>query len=175
MEYYDYYKALHIIFVVAWFAGLFYIPRLFIYDTEANQLPEIEKKVLQKQFKIMQKRLWYGITYPAMIIALLFGFILGNLMGWNQDWLVMKLFFVAALVIYHLMTGEIFSNIQKYKYRYTSQYLRIWNEAATLLLVAIVFMAVLKNTMDMVWGIIGFFIFTVVLLAAIYAYKKIRK
>ena len=70
---YLYPKALHIIFVVSWFAGLFYIIRLFIYHTEAEEKPESERKALQDQFKIMENRLWYIITWPAAILATVFG------------------------------------------------------------------------------------------------------
>lgn len=70
---YLYIKALHIIFVVNWFAGLFYMPRLFIYATEANEKPEPEKTILIEQFKIMQRKLWYIITWPACIITMSFG------------------------------------------------------------------------------------------------------
>jgi putative membrane protein len=66
-------KALHIIFIVTWFAGLFYIVRLFVYQAEADQKEEPEKSILSKQYKIMAKRLWYGITWPSFVLTLLFG------------------------------------------------------------------------------------------------------
>ena len=66
-------KSLHIISVVTWFAGLFYMPRLFVYFAEAETKSEVEKTILQNQFKIMQKRLWYGITWPSSIVVLIFG------------------------------------------------------------------------------------------------------
>ena len=72
-KYWGYALALHIIFVVTWFAGLFYIVRLFIYHTEAEQKAEPEKSILQTQYKLMEKRLWYGITWPSMILTLIFG------------------------------------------------------------------------------------------------------
>ncbi|HVF96269.1 MAG TPA: CopD family protein, partial [Flavisolibacter sp.] len=70
---YAYLKALHIIFIVTWFAGMFYIVRLFIYNTEAAEKPEPEKSILQKQFSIMSKRLWFGITWPSAVMTLVFG------------------------------------------------------------------------------------------------------
>ncbi|HET6765939.1 MAG TPA: CopD family protein, partial [Chitinophagaceae bacterium] len=70
---YLYLKALHIIFIVTWFAGLFYFPRLFIYNTEANDKPAAVKEALQEQFAIMMKRLWYGITWPSALLTLVFG------------------------------------------------------------------------------------------------------
>jgi len=91
---YSYIKALHIIFVVTWFAGLFYIVRLFIYFAEAQEKPEPERSILQNQFRIMQKRLWYGITWPSAILTLIFGFsivlpfasTIRFLVGWSGSW-----------------------------------------------------------------------------------------
>ena len=137
---YEVYKSLHIIFVTTWFAGLFYMPRLFIYDTEAQNLEEIERKPLQKQFKIMQKRLWYGITYPSMFLAIVFGWLTLHAVGYiylEQDWMLWKLAFVVGLVAYHFRMDNIFHQIQKSKYTLTSTYLRIWNEVATIFLVEI--------------------------------------
>src|ERR1035441_1745460 len=73
-DWFLYLKATHIVFVVTWFAGLFYIPRLFIYHTEAQEKPEPEKTILSNQFKIMTKRLWYGITWPSMVLTYILGF-----------------------------------------------------------------------------------------------------
>ena len=70
---FKYVLSLHIIFIVTWFAGLFYIVRLFIYHTEAEAKPEPEKSILQNQYKIMEKRLWYGITWPSLVLTLIFG------------------------------------------------------------------------------------------------------
>jgi putative membrane protein len=73
MDYYNYIKSLHLIFVITWFAGLFYIPRIFIYHIEATKKPVIEKEILTAQLKIMAKRLWFIITWPSAILAILFG------------------------------------------------------------------------------------------------------
>ena len=80
---YPYLKALHIIFVVTWFAGLFYMPRLFIYATEAGDRPEAEKNILRKQFAIMMKRLWYGITWPSAVITMVLGIWVLFSGGWD--------------------------------------------------------------------------------------------
>ena len=80
-----YAKALHIIFVVTWFAGLFYIVRLFIYDVEAGFKPKIEADILKKQFRIMQRRLWYGITVPSMCLTILGGIIMLGLNYYQPD------------------------------------------------------------------------------------------
>jgi putative membrane protein len=175
--FYQYIKALHIIFVVTWFAGLFYIVRLFIYHTEAASRTEPEKNILQKQYKIMEKRLWYGITYPSAVLTLLFGssllYFSGNL--WQAPWMLAKLGFVVLLITYHLLCGTIFSQLQNNQIRYSSAQLRIWNEVATLLLFAIVFLVILKNMLSMAAGIAGFLVLAIVLLGAIKIYKKFRR
>ena len=100
---YLYVKALHIIFVVTWFAGLFYIPRIFIYQTEAEDKLEPAKSILQTQFKLMSKRLWYIITWPSAILASIFGIwlIYLNPVWLEQPWMLVKLAFVLALYFYH--------------------------------------------------------------------------
>jgi protoporphyrinogen IX oxidase len=172
---YFYIKALHIIFVVTWFSGLFYIVRLFVYTAEANEKPEPEKSVLLKQFSIMQKRLWYGITWPSAVLTLVFGTWMGILYGALPTWLLVKLFFVAALFIYHITLHLIFRQQQKGIFKYTSQQLRIWNEVATLFLISIVMLAVVKQLLSVAWSIGVLIAFTIVLLSAIKIYKKYRK
>ncbi|MDQ3046504.1 MAG: CopD family protein [Bacteroidota bacterium] len=177
MDYFLYLKALHIIFIVTWFAGLFYIVRLFIYHTEAELKQEPEKSILQNQFKIMEKRLWYGIAWPSMILTLVFG-------GWmlwlvpdflSQGYFILKLCFVGALIVYHVYCHEIFRQVQLNEIRHTSLRLRIFNEIATVLLFAIVFLIVLKSNSGLIWGMLGLIIFTATLLVAIRIYKKRRE
>ena len=172
-----YIKALHIIFVVTWFAGLFYIVRLFIYHTEADSKPEPEKSILQTQFKIMEKRLWYGITWPSMILTMIFG-------GWlvwevpvflSQGYFILKLCFVGGLVLYHMQCHVIFKRLQNDIVKGTSFKLRMWNELATIFLVAIVFLIVLKSNTGFIWGMLGLIIFSATLLLAIRIYKKSRE
>ena len=100
---YNYLKAFHLIFVITWFAGLFYMPRLFIYHIEAQDKAEVEKKVLSAQFKLMAKRLWFIITWPSAILATLFAVALLYVMpGWlSQGWMHAKLAFVLLLFLYH--------------------------------------------------------------------------
>ena len=170
-----YIKALHIIFVVTWFAGLFYIVRLFIYFAEANERPEPEKTILQNQFALMQKRLWYGITWPSAILTLIFGLTMLYLYGSVPGWLIWKLSFVFGLYIYHFLCHRIFKQQQKGILKYNSTQLRIWNEVATLFLISIVFLVVLKNALSMVWGIIGLILFSAILMLAIRVYKRVRE
>lgn len=170
-----YFKALHIIFVVTWFAGLFYIPRLFIYFTEAADKPEAERRVLQDQLALMQRRLWYGITWPSAVVTLIMGLSTWYNYGATPGWLVFKLCLVAVLYLYHISCHVIFRQQQRGVMRYTSTQLRIWNEVATIFLVGIVFLVVLKDALSMLWGILGLIVFTGVLLIAIRTYKRIRE
>ncbi len=170
-----YVKALHIIFVVTWFAGLFYIPRLFIYFVEAGERSEPEKSILQQQLAKMQKLLWYGIAWPSALITLGMGLSTWYLYGGFPEWLRYKLFFVALLYGYHLWCHLIFHQLQNGVVKYSSIQLRVFNEAATVFLFAIVFLVVLKNALSMVWGLLGLVVFTVVLLVAIRLYKRARE
>ncbi|QNF35292.1 CopD family protein [Adhaeribacter swui] len=171
---YFYVKSLHIIFVVTWFAGLFYIVRLFIYFTEAGEKPEPDKTILQNQLAIMEKRLWYGITWPSAVLTLVFGSWMAYLYGSLPGWLLVKLSFVAGLFLYHLSCHRIFKQHQRGEVKQTPTQLRIWNEVATLFLVSIVFLVVLKNSVDFLWGLVGLILFAVILMLAIRIYKKIR-
>src|SRR5687767_10843963 len=145
---YDYIKALHIIFVVTWFAGMFYMPRLFIYNTEASEKSEEIKTALREQFSVMMKRLWYGITWPSAILTLIFGstvLVNGNwhttLLQPAGQWLLIKIIFVLFLYMYHISLHIIFKQEMKGVFKYSSQQLRIWNEVATIFLIAIVMLA----------------------------------
>jgi putative membrane protein len=174
--YYNYVKALHLIFVITWFAGLFYIPRLFIYHVEGLKKPKNEATILTKQFKIMERRLWYIITWPSAILTILFAAWLLILMPeWlTQPWMHLKLFFVALLLAYHMKTHKMFLNFQNDRVTYSSMYLRIWNEGATLLLFAIVFLVILKDSLHWIPGVLGFLGLAVVLFFGIRLFKKIK-
>jgi putative membrane protein len=168
---------LHIIFIVTWFAGLFYIVRLFVYHTEAEKKPEPERTILQNQYKIMERRLWYGITWPSAIITYGLGFtLLYSLYGWNVPaWLLIKLCFVFGLTLYHIQNHVILRRLQKGIITWTSGQLRMWNELATIFLVAIIFIVTLKDTVSFLWGIIGILLFGFALWGAIMIYKKARE
>lgn len=171
---YLYIKALHIIFIVTWFAGLFYIPRLLIYNTEAAEQPEPAKAALQQQFTTMIKRLWWGITWPSAILTLIFGGSTWYLMGSLPAWLVVKLFFVAGLYAYHFSLHVLVRQQLNGRFRFSSQQLRVWNEVATIFLVAIVMLAVVKQALGFLWGLAGLVLFIVVLMSAIKIYKAVR-
>jgi putative membrane protein len=174
--YYNYIKALHLIFVITWFAGLFYIPRLFIYHIEASKKTKQEADILVPQLKIMAKRLWYIITWPSAILCIIFAFWLLLLIpSWiAQSWMQIKLTFVVLLIGYHLKTHQIFLKLQKDKIVYTSMFMRIWNEGATLLLFAIVFLVILKDSFHWVFGLLGILGLGVILVLGVRIYKKIR-
>lgn len=175
--YYNYIKALHLIFVITWFAGLFYIPRLFIYHIEGLKKSKNEAAILTAQFKIMQKRLWYIITWPSAILSILFAIWLLVLMPeWlAQPWMHLKLFFVFLLFVYHLKTHKMVLQFQRDEVKYSSMFMRIWNEGATLLLFAIVFLVILKDSLHWISGVLGFIGLGVVLFLGIKLYKKTRK
>lgn len=171
---YLYLKSLHIIFVVTWFAGMFYMPRLFIYNREAQDKSAAEKNILQSQFNIMMNRLWYGITWPSAIITLILGPSLWFNLNVTPEWLMLKLGFVVGLYIYFFYLHTIFKQQTNNIFKHTSQQLRIWNEVATVFLFAIVFLAVVKSNISVLWGMLGLFILIVVLLIAIKIYKRNR-
>ena len=173
-----YVLALHIIFIVCWFAGLFYIVRLFIYQVEANQKTEVEKNILIPQYQLMQKRLWFGITWPSAILTLIFGI---WLLSYNfsfylsQPWMHVKLTFVGCLYIYHFRCHAIFTQLKTNSYKGTSLRLRIFNEIATVLLFAIVFLVTVKSSGSFVWGLLGLIILSALIMGGIFIYKKQRE
>ncbi len=171
---YNYIKALHIIFIVTWFSGMFYIVRLFIYNTEAGEKEGVEKEILQKQFSIMIKRLWLGITWPSAILTIIFGGWLVSLYPAIPQWLWIKLGFVAGLYAYHFTLQKIYADEMKGIFLYSSNQLRVWNEVATIFLIAIVMIVTVKDNMSWLWGIIGLALFTAALMSAIKIYKIIR-
>lgn len=173
---YLYLKSIHIIFVVSWMAGLFYIVRLFVYHVEANARPKQERLILQPQFELMQHKLWYIITTPAMILSVLagIGMIYINPSLLQADWMQVKLAFVFGLLIYHFICQNIINQLKKGIFRWSSTQLRIWNEIATIFLVAIVFTVILKSAIDWLYGLIGLILFAVIIMSAVKIYKYYR-
>ncbi len=172
---YLYLKALHIIFIVTWFAGLFYIVRLFIYNAEANEKQEPEKSILKTQFKIMIKRLWLGITWPSAVITLILGPLLIYINPAILDtWLWIKIGFVIGLYLYHYTLHILYKQQKNNNFKFSSQQLRIWNEVATVFLISIVMLVVVKQGLSAVWALLGLFLFILVLMSGIKIYKLIR-
>jgi len=173
---FEYVKALHIIFVVTWFAGLFYIVRLFIYQTEAMEKPEEVRKILKPQLDLMASRLWYIITWPSAVLTLILGiWVLYYRWGYLQlEFMQAKLAFVGVLYLYHGFSHVLFKELQEGKARWNSTKLRLWNEVSTILLFAIVFLIVLKSTLSMVWGLAGLIALAILLMLGIKVYKIYR-
>jgi putative membrane protein len=176
-EYYRYFLAVHIIFVVSWMAGLFYGVRLFIYHTEANDRPEIEKNILQREFQKIEGRLWNIITIPAMVLTVLAGFLMLYTRPYYFElpWMQVKLGFVALLLIYHFICQRIMKQLRRGIFKFSSNQLRLWNEVATVLLVAIVFTVILKSAVDWVYGLVGLIAFSIVIMTAVKIYKRYRE
>lgn len=180
MEYYNYIKSLHLIFVITWFVGLFNIVRLFVYQIEAAAKSSPEKEILQNQYKIMTYRMWYIITWPSAILASIFAFWMLFFTELGQAWLQMpwmhvKLGFVFLLYLYHAKCHQIFNQLQRNEVRYTSNFMRLWNEGATIILFAVVFLVILKNAFNWIYGVVGIILFSVILMLGFQFYKKIRE
>lgn len=177
MEYYNYIKSLHLIFVITWFAGLFYIVRLFVYHIEANSKSSPEKEILIKQYKLMSYRLWYIITWPSAVLATIFAITLLFLMPeWlQQPWMHVKLGFVFLLFLYHFKCHSIFKQLQNDEVKYTTGFMRLWNEGATIILFAVVFLVILKSAINWIFGVIGIIVFSMLLMLGYKFYKRIRE
>jgi putative membrane protein len=169
-------KALHIIFVVSWFAGLFYIVRLFIYHTEAQLKPSNEAEILSAQFTIMEKKLWWIITTPAMVLTVVFGvwMLVLNPGLLSLPWMHIKLTFVLLLLIYHFVCQRLLKKVANGQFNWSSTQLRLWNELATLVLVAVVFLVELQHSMNWIGGTVGFFGVGILLMLLIRIYKKMN-
>lgn len=177
MEYYNYIKSLHLIFVITWFAGLFYIPRLFVYQIEAFHKPSPDKEILGTQLKLMAKRLWYIITWPSAILATVFAIWLLILQPFwlQQGWMHVKLTFVIVLIFYHLKTHQYFKQLQRDEVKKTSNFMRLWNEGATFILFAVVFLVILKNAISWIFGVVGIIVLGILLMLGFKIYKNIRE
>lgn len=173
---YNILKSLHIIFVVTWFAGLFYIFRLFVYHAEALKMEEPQQSILAAQYKIMERRLWYIITWPSCFLTLLFGIWLLVKMPvyLSQPWMHLKLFFIFCLLLYQWKGQRIYSSIINGKFEESSIRMRFWNEVGTLLLVAIVFIVVNKDSISWIWGALSLLSLGVGMTVVIKGYQKIR-
>ena len=177
INWFGYYKALHLIFMVSWFAGLFYMVRLFVYYAESDKNHKDLSEAFKKQYLLMQKRLWFIISWPAMILTLIFGILMliNNPSYLKIPWMHVKLTFVALLVVYHLMCHFIYLRQKNRIANFTSKQMRVWNEVATLFLVAIIFVVSLKNQLDGFYGILAFITFGATLFMAVNLYRKFRK
>ena len=162
MDTYFWAKALHLVSIVSWFAGLFYIGRLFIYHAEALQKPEVERDILTAQFSLMERRLWRAITVPAAIATFLTGAWLLYLSGaWRLPWFHMKAVLLVILYGYHDACGHMRRKLAKGQAR-PLRFYRFWNEAATVLLFTVVFTAVSKRVAGAGYGLLAVLALTAV-------------
>jgi putative membrane protein len=172
---YAYVKALHIIFVITWFSGLFYLGRLFIYNQESIHKEYPDKNILVKHFTLMMKRLFYAITWPSAVLTWFFGIWLVIMYpGW-PIWLIVKIGLVILLSLYHISLDKIYRNQSSGKFAFTSFQLRIWNEVPTVFLIAIVMLVVVKQNISIAYGLGGLLIFILVLFSAMKIYKSLRE
>ena len=176
MAYY-YIKSLHLIFVITWFAGLFYIIRLFVYQIEAHDKPSPDKEILGEQYKIMAKRLWYIITWPSMILATGFAIWLMVLRPFylSDAWMHVNLAFVILLIIYHIKCHYMFKELQNGVVKYSSNFMRLYNEGATIILFAVVFLVILKNAINWIYGVVGVILFSMLIVLGYKMYKRFRE
>ncbi len=176
LEYYPYFKAVHIVFVISWMAGLFYILSLFIYHTEANDKPEPEKSILIKQFTKMEATLWKVIATPAMLISVLAGVTMLSLNPGllQMDWMWVKLSFVVGLLIYHFICQLLVKQLKNNVFKLSSLQLRFWRELATIFMVAIVFTVILKSAINWIYGLIGIMGLALIIMIAVKWYKRYR-
>ena len=171
-----YFKALHIIGFVSWFAGLFYMVRLFVYHVEAAEKPQPEREILQKQFNLMEWKLYRIITNPAMIITVIFGsaMLFQNPAYLYMGWMQIKLGLLILLIIYHYYCKRIIQNLESGSNKLDSFQLRVLNEVPTLFLVSIVLFAVVKSGLNYWYVLAGIVAFSIFLYFAAKAYKKKR-
>ena len=176
-QYYPYIKSLHLIFIITWFAGLFYIVRLFVYQIEAFQKPSPDKEILGKQLKIMASRLWMIITWPSMILAVIFGtwLLIDRPFYLSDAWMQVKLGFVVLLLIYHFKCHSIFKQLQKDIVKHSSNYMRMFNEAPTIILFSVVFLVILKDGVNWIYGVAGVIVFSILLMLGYKFYKRLRE
>ena len=138
--YYPYIKSLHLIFVITWFAGLFYIVRLFVYQIEATKKPSPDKEIIGEQLRLMANRLWYIITWPSAILTLIFAGLLLYIRPHylDESWMHIKLAFILALYLYHFKCHQIYKQLQNGVVKHSSNFMRLFNEGATIILFSVV-------------------------------------
>lgn len=174
---YLYIKALHIIFVVSWFSGLFIMVRYFVYHSEALLQLEPKKSILHEEYVKNEKLLYNIITTPAMVLTLVTGFSMiylnQNLL--HQTWFITKLCFLVGLIGYHFHCGFIMRKFKAGISIWPSFKYRLWNEVATLFLVAIVFIVTLKNFINWVYGTVGFIAFAVFIMLIVKLVKRLKE
>ena len=142
MNYYLLFKSLHLISVISWMAGLLYLPRIFVYHAENN-----DDRKLSNVFKVMEKKLYFYIMTPAMILSWIFGLLLIHSIGFQQlghSWMVLKIIFVILLTLYHFYLGKTLNQFKFDQNTHSHKFYRLINEIPTILLILIVFVVIFK-------------------------------
>ena len=142
MNYYLLFKSLHLISVISWMAGLLYLPRIFVYHSENN-----DDKKISDVFKIMEKKLYFYIMTPAMILSWIFGLLLIHSIGFQQlgqTWMLLKIIFVIFLTLYHFYLGKTLNQFKFDQNTHSQKFYRLINEIPTILLILIVFVVIFK-------------------------------
>lgn len=176
-ESYLWFKTFHIVGVVVWFAGLFYLVRLFIYHVEVDEQPEAARQAFRDQYGLMERRLANIITTPGMVLTLVCaaGLLIGNPAWLHEGWLHAKLGFVGALLAYHLLCLRLMGQLQTGACRWSGRQLRALNELPTLLLVIVVLLVVFKGSFPTgaaTWLTVGLVVF---MAASIQFYARWRR
>ena len=142
MNTYLLFKSLHLISVISWMAGLLYLPRIFVYHSQNNT-----QQIISEVFKVMEKKLFFYIMTPAMILSWVFGLILIHEIGFDklgQTWMILKLIFVTLLTFYHFYLGRILRQFREDLNTHSHKFYRLINEIPTLLLILIIFVVIFK-------------------------------
>ena len=142
MNTYLLFKSLHLISVISWMAGLLYLPRIFVYHAQNSSEP-----IISEVFKVMEKKLFFYIMTPAMILSWLFGLLLIHEIGFEQlgqIWMILKLVFVVLLTIYHFYLGSIVNQFKLNLNDHSHKFFRYINEIPTILLILIIFVVIFK-------------------------------
>lgn len=178
-ELYPLFKSLHVFGFVAWFAGLFYLVRMFVYHVEANDQSQPEKDILKKQFGLMEKRVYKIICNPAMMITWTCGLLMifNNGLEWLQvnPWMHVKLSLLVLLVVYQLWCKRIIQKLEKGELPYSAYQFRLLNELPTLFLLSIALLAVYRNTLNFLFAFLGILAFGFLLVVFTKVYKRIRE
>ena len=172
-----YFKAFHIIGAVAWFAGLFYLVRMFVYHVEADQKPEALRDAFKDQFGLMESRVYSVICNPAMMITWACGLTMTvlNPAYWQMGWFHIKFTLLILLTVYHVWCKYTITKLKKGEKPFTSFQFRLLNELPTLFLVSIVLLGVLQNTLDFAMAFGGVLVFGVLLVVFAKLYRKKRE
>lgn len=174
---YNWFKAFHLIGIVCWFAGMFYLPRLFVYHAEANEQPEPARSILKQQYQVMEKRLYSIIMTPAMLltVAMAIGLITTEPEVLREPWLHIKLACVLLLIGYHHYCKRIMKKLAADECKMNGQHFRWFNEFPTVFFVIVVLLAVFKNSLPTditTWGIAAM---VIAMAATIQLYARKRR